>query len=414
VESLLREGRFEEASALLSPLLAAAPNDPSLLALKARVLYGEQRFEESLPAFREALALREDPELRREMERARLSVVLSKADRLAAEGKDDEAEALLRAEYDGGSERYETGIRLGRVYLRRREFTRAADHYLDMSGRFPGELDFRASRIEALLLSGDVEGGRREIAALPPGDREALRVAREDLFYRIAGNSLRISGELAEVDRGRPDENRLSVEGVFRPMGATVTAGAETLSRYDDREGRLYADLRTPVGEEGNGAFGALHADLAPSADFLPRWSLGAEGGVSIRRHDLSAGYLHRHFPSSDAGIAHGSFTAWLPLDVALSERFSVALSTRAWSSLTTFRYEPDHTLRIHASISFGTLAERTESAADLERHFGYSDRAGVEIRPTVSYSYGGELFHEHRDGEGDRYGLSLLARYWW
>jgi YaiO family outer membrane protein len=374
---------------------------------------GEQRLEDSLPVFREALLAREDPELRREMERVRVAVVLRNADRLVAEGKESEAEALLAPEYGSGGERYETGTRLGRIYLRRREFSRAASHYGAMADAFPDELDFKASRVEALLLSGDVEGGRRILEALPPADREALRVGREDLHYRIAGNSARLLGEFVRTDRGRPDEDRIGAEGSFRLGGVTAAAGASSVSRFDDRDGRLSLDLRSSLGE-GTDAFGALHFSVAPDSDFLPRWSAGVEAGRSIRRHDLSAGYRHHRFPSSDAGIATASLTAWLPVGVAVSERVSAALSTGAWASLTTLRYEPDHTLRLFASISFGTLAERPEAAPDLRRNFGFADRAGFEYRPRVEFSWGADLFHEHRDSEGDRIGGSFLARYWW
>lgn len=155
-QALLAAGAPDEALSFLDGRKETA-KDPELLALRGRSLMRLQRFAEAAASFRSSLALADDAQVRLEAERAEVADLLERADRLTAQGDLGQATTLLRGAFEGGRDRYGTGLRLASLYTKAGEKQEAARVYLSLKNAYPNDRELALLYARSLAHMGQRE-----------------------------------------------------------------------------------------------------------------------------------------------------------------------------------------------------------------------------------------------------------------
>jgi YaiO family outer membrane protein len=385
----------------------------SRLALQGRLYERQGRLQEAISCLQASLEKENLPEIRDELARTEIALLLADATRRKAAGDLEGAEQILRKIYESGRETYESGYNLGLVLLARRQYAQAVSLFDSLAVRYPKEYGFQHLAIEARILNGDIDGARRLVNNLSPDQTALLTAERPDILYRIRRNNIRLSGGIASYSNGQPQGKNMSA-ALSQRLGSltTVVQGGWT-ERYGKCDTQAALELYSGLGEKTERTV-FLSLSVSPDASFLPRYTAGVEASQSWKDWDASVGVYRLVFRESSAFIFVPGLTCYFPYGWSINERLYFVLSNGTYSSVTTISYEPDHRLRTSASLSIGQTTERIGSSADLFRSSSYGVRLFGEYRLTPSISFGLEIYSEHRQGLYDRTGSTLFTRYWW
>lgn len=138
---------------------AETAQDPELLALRGRAQMRLERFGDAARSFAASLALADDAEVRQERERAETAELLERSKQLTAQGEQAQAQALLEGQFQAGRDPYGTGTRLAALYTRMGSHREAAAVYLELTRKYPKDLEL------AELYAGSLaNSGRKEVA----------------------------------------------------------------------------------------------------------------------------------------------------------------------------------------------------------------------------------------------------------
>ena len=136
----IKRKEYEKAEKIYRELSRRYPDSREVRLQLARVLFWQGKYRESLKIYRELEKL--DPSLADERRKVEVKMILEKVDRLEKEGKLKEAIELLKKLYEE-EKSYDTGMRLGRLYIRtgRREEARRVFAYL--MEKYPQDREIR-------------------------------------------------------------------------------------------------------------------------------------------------------------------------------------------------------------------------------------------------------------------------------
>ena len=201
VRSLIQTGEIGKAEQVVA--LLPAKEHPSLYLARAAVAKERGEYTNALESYRQALKLHDDPSIRTEMQSIETLLTLRKADAALTSGRPDLTEKILRPLYDTGTSRYESGMRLARLYQKQGEFGRAAVILGELRKDFPADKDLMLAHLDALLAAGDLPSVERELAPLADDRSPQVSLRRGRLMYRLkrydeAVKAFRAAGDTLE------------------------------------------------------------------------------------------------------------------------------------------------------------------------------------------------------------------------
>ncbi len=136
----IKRREYEKAEEIYRELSRRYPDSREVRLQLARVLFWQGKYEESLKIYRELERL--DPSLADERRRVEIKMILEKVDRLEKEGKLEEAIDLLEKLYEE-EKSYDTGMRLGRLYIRTGRRDEARRVFAHLMERYPQDREIR-------------------------------------------------------------------------------------------------------------------------------------------------------------------------------------------------------------------------------------------------------------------------------
>lgn len=413
VRNSIREGRFSQAEAQLKDLLARFPNNPELLSLLGRVLFWQRKYDEAKKTYADALRLRDDESLREELERVNVAQTLLEADVLLEQGRTREAESRLVDLFSSGKEQYESGYRLGMLYLKKREYTKAKDIFNRLRLLFPTDTGFSGLYLESLIVAGELDTAQRELNLLPVQTRIELEMTRPDLFYRLSKNFVKLGASAARYDRNRGNEHELRIDVAQRVGTLPCVVSLARINRYGLQDSQIGVEVYSPVGEKSRN-WGYLAFAFSPGADFLPNLTLGGEITRGFANFDLSFGYRRMAFAGTYVDLLIPRVTAYLPQGFSLNEQVYVLLKQNSISLLSTLHYEPHHKFRAFISLGAGRVSERLRSREDLKNVKSFSAKVGLEYRFLRHWGVGLDMFYEERKNLYRQDGIAIYTKAWW
>ena len=194
IKVLISNKDFAGAEDVLKTMLKQYPDNTELLSILASVLFWQKKYDESIDTYRKILQLKDDDSLRMKMEKVFLAKIIHETDLMIKEGKTSDAEVILRFLFDSGIEEYESGYKLGMLYIKERDYKKAIDVFKRLKETFPEDRGFTALYIESLILNGNLKEAKKDLYSLPEEIRDYIYREREDLFYRVRREYIKVSG----------------------------------------------------------------------------------------------------------------------------------------------------------------------------------------------------------------------------
>lgn len=229
--------RYLRAEQLLNQLRRNAPHDQELAAMAARLQLWQGRPQAAIRLFREALTIRPDRQLQRELEQAEALDTLAQIDRLLAAGRDDDARTKLSDLYQSGIHPYEAGRRLGPLLIRQGDMAAARSLYAALTGEFPHDPDFAVRYARLLMNLGERDRARDLLDRAAVEEHAGLTELRNELSG-LAG---------PEMTAPRPDfptgAGAVQTE-ISSSYGSTVEEERLLRARIDEGRNRYEAGHR--------------------------------------------------------------------------------------------------------------------------------------------------------------------------
>ena len=141
VQKAVASGDLRRAEELVKRLSSRYGDNAELLSIRARLLFWQKRYDESIAAYRAAIKLRPGRELRGELERVVTARQLARADRLLAGGKEAEGRKILSELFESGRADYDAGVRLARLEMKTGNPAGASLILERLLSRFPKQRD---------------------------------------------------------------------------------------------------------------------------------------------------------------------------------------------------------------------------------------------------------------------------------
>jgi len=413
VRAYIKAGDFQNAGDFLRKMQEEYPDNAELSSLLAKVLFWQKKYNEAIEEYGRALEIQEDASLNMEMEKAGLARSLNKADLLIKGGDAGKAAIILRSLFDSGKGQYDSGYKLGMLYIRERDYEKAVDVFLRLKKIFPGDKDIASLYIEALILNGDIKKAKDELCGLPEKMKNGLYKEREDLFYRVKRNYVKASAGIYRYTKGIQDESNVSLEISRRVKEMTLVVAAGNINRFGMSDTQLTLDLYSRLGEKTK-RWGYLSASITSDSDFLPKTVYGGEVYQGYGEFEFSLGYRRMNFRETAVDIIIPGIIIYLPGGFSLSERIYAVTGNNAYSLLSTLYYNPGHRFTGYYSIAIGKSAEKIQSLQDIQKSTTVSNKLSLEYRFIPSLSIGAEFSYEARSRLYNRYGANFFSRHWW
>lgn len=411
--AFIRQGDLRGAEGVVSALLKRYPDNRELLTILARLLFWQERYDEALSLYDGLIRTSADEELRKERTKVANAKALDEADGQIARGDTESAERILRGVYDSGSEHYESGRRLGMLYMRQRQYVKASAVFTELAARYPHDAEMRALLIDALIMRGQRSKARAEYRALSEEMRAGLSAEREDLLYRLNRNYAKLSGSFHHYTDGFGEEKWLSLELSQRIGDLTFVLTPAHARRYGLSDSQVSLEVHAPLGGDTK-RWGYLALSVSPDHEFLPETVLGGEVYQGFEGFELSLGYRRMNFRDSAVDIVAPGLFVYLPRGCSLAEKLYVTSEDWTFTLASTLYYEPDHRTKCFLSIVIGNASETITSRQDVQKFATFGGTLGGEHRWSPSWSAGIELSGEYRRDLYRKFGVLLFSRFWW
>lgn len=413
VKRYIQEKNFKEAENILKNLLVVYPDNFELQSILARVLFWQKKFDESIENFKKALSIKEDENLEKELEKVEIARELDRADELIKKGDFTSAEELLKKLYVEKRGEYDSGYRLGMLYIKKRDYEKASKIFKELILGFPQDIGFKALYVESLILEGDVEKAKKELELFSEYERSYLLKERIDLFYRVRRNSAKIKLGYFPYSYGGSEDREFRLEVSQRIKNITFFLSPSRIHRFGQYDNQINMETYSKIGERTK-RWGYILLSFSPDHDFLPKSVFGGEIYQGYKNWEFSLGYFRMNFSNVSVNILIPGFTVYLIHGLSLNERFYIVPDKDSFSFLSTLYYEPNPKIRTFYSLSLGKLSGRIESIPDIERINTISGRFVIEWRPRPPYGFGIEIHYEERKNFYRKYGLILFTGFWW
>jgi YaiO family outer membrane protein len=409
----IRDKEYDSAIGLFTKMTEFYPDNREVLTMLAYVLFWQGKYDESIEVYQSILELADDDSVRKEIEKVVVAKLLHDTDSLVAEGKTGDARKVLEVLFEGGKEPYESGYRLGMLYIRERKYEKAKELFQQLKMLYPEDSGFIALSIESFILNGDIAEAQKELYFLTGDMREALVQEREDLFYRVKRNYLRVSGGIFNYSGDYKTERDFLIDIAQRIHEFTFVFHGALINRYGLQNSQVGLDIYSKLGERTK-RWGYVSVFVSPDATFLPKLSWGGEIYQGYKDYEFSIGYRRMNFKEVSADIFIPGVTYYMPNGLSINERLYYVPTNGSLSLLSTLHFEPNHRFRGFYSMGIGQSSERVGSIQDLRKVFTFSNRLGTEYRYAPSVSIGAEASYEYRKDFYTTYGMILFSRYWW
>lgn len=412
IKVLISNKDFAGAEDVLKTMLKQYPDNTELLSILASVLFWQKKYDESIDTYRKILQLKDDDSLRMKMEKVFLAKIIHETDLMIKEGKTSDAEVILRFLFDSGIEEYESGYKLGMLYIKERDYKKAIDVFKRLKETFPEDRGFTALYIESLILNGNLKEAKKDLYSLPEEIRDYIYREREDLFYRVRREYIKVSGCFFNYTRGYKDELNQSLEISLRVKDLTSVLNVSHIYRYGLHDSQIALDIYSKIGEMTK-RWGYLSFSIS-NGKFLPKTAFGGEIYQGYKKYEFSFGYRRMNFRDTSVDILIPGVIVYLPYGLSLNERIYIVPKNGSYTLLSTLYYEPNHKLRVFYSIAVGKSAEKMGSLEDIQKLSTFSNRLGIEYKFMPQFSAGAEISQEYRKNLYSKYGFTIFTRYWW
>lgn len=387
--------------------------DARVYGLRAQIYFLRHDYLLARQEYGKALRISKDPDLVKGKEEVEEALAFEEAQKLVAAGSYRQAQEILAPLAEAGGYRYESRLLLGRTYLAQRDYDRAVPHYRKLLAEYPNSPDVAAMSVESYILAGKPSQGGDLLYSLNAKTAEVLKTDREDLFYRVNTNWLKVGGAGYGYSNGTREED-FSVSVSQRFKRATLVATGSAIHRFGTTDEQVGADLYLGGGERSP-IWGMVSFAASPGSHFLPRTTEGFEVAGGWRNFELSGGYNRLDFAQTGVNVVTAGVLWYIPATtLSLAEKLYLVPENGTAMSVTTLNWEPSHRLRSYLLFGAGNSSERVTTAQDLNRYTTFSGTLGGEYRFDTRLSVGAEGGYESRRGLYDRSGALLYGRYWW
>jgi len=411
VKVYIQSNEFLKAEDALKTMNENYPDNLDVLSSLARVLFWQKKYDESIEVYQKILKIKEDDSVKEEMEKVVIAKTLLQADLLLKDNKENEAEILLKDLFDSGKEQYESGYKLGLMYIRRREYDKALDMFTELKTLFPKDVDMAGFYIDCFILKRDTETAKKNLSSLPDDIKEALSKNRPDIFYKLTKNSAKLSGGtyvFKYSDNTQYEVNAgLGLVQKINPL--TLDINAYNISRYGLNDTQINVDAYSKIWDT---MWGFVSLSISPDAEFLPQSVFGGEVYYGYKWLEGSLGYRRMNFKDASVDIIMPGIIFYLPYEFSLTEKAYILLNN-TYSLSSTLNYALNYQFSAYYSFVWGQSAETIRTIEDIQIPV-ISNTLGGEYRITPNFSISGEVVYESRQEQYDRYGFMLFGKYWW
>lgn len=413
VKESVKEGDFLKAERIVKKLSEQYPDNIELLTVSARLLFWQKRYDESLEEYERIVRLHDDETVRREMAKVEVARIISRADILIGKGENRQAEAILMPLFESKREQYDSGYRLGMLYIKEREYDEAKEIFRTLKTLFPEDRGFAALYVESLILNGEIRKAEDELNALPEDVKTQLSRERDDLFYRVKRNFARVTGTFLNYSGNYKNERDVTLEISQRIREMTFVIAASSVHRFGLHDDQITLDVYSLLGEKTK-RWGYLSFSVSPDPEFLAKTVFGGEIYQGYKGTEISLGYRRMNFKLTSVDILLPGVVFYLPSGFSLAEKLYLVPNNHSFAVVSTLHYEPSHRFWGSYSFSVGNSAETIRSATDVVKVPTFSNRLRTEYRFAPSLSMGAEVSYEYRRNLYSDYGATLFSRYWW
>lgn len=284
----VQAGEYRTAERTLELLSKRFPGNPEIESAIGRIRLWQNDYKGAARFFRKALTRREDTSVRAELIKADAMLQLNEADRFISNGDNAAAKKNLEQLFLQNRLAYESGHRLGQLYLRTGQPAQAREVYLRLVRAYPSEADFAVLAAQAAADSGDGETALKELSAMPRPWQERSDVLMLKVRLLTGNGNLEEASKLLETSpqaAASPDlaaaKLRLGTLLILRQADSLNSSGrsgdAEVLlrplwdvgtARYEAgiRLGRIY--LARPDYEKAGSIYRSLSSEYPDEPDF--------------------------------------------------------------------------------------------------------------------------------------------------
>lgn len=332
-------------------------------------------------------------------------------------------------------------VALARVYSWQKQYAEARRVYEQVLQESPSYVDAKQGLADTLFWNGEDAAALRlyeEVQTVEPTDELAQRIAL--IKSRIAiqlnettqivsssENKGNVSSSRDHVSIGYshfrysnaiPDERIWQFTAVKHMGGQTFVGQIESIDRFGKHDtvfsGEIYSSF-------WNKAWGDLAFSFSPNPQFSSQWTLGGDfyQGLGVlhpllQRLELSCGYRHMSFASTQVDLLSPGITVYLPFNLWLTEQIYMVPKTGSQSLSSRLDWEPMDRWHAYVTGSFGQSAERPTAVQDIAKvntlHLGGGLKLPLTRRITAEVTYQ----YEDREKRYSREGGTINLTYLW
>jgi YaiO family outer membrane protein len=314
---------------------------------------------------------------------------------------------------------YDEGMNMVKMYIKSKEFEKAENVLKNMLTQYPDNPELLEILARVLYwqrkYDESIEVYERLLDVKPSKriekEMEKVILSRENLLYRVRRNSLMIKSEFYDYTKGIENEEKYTVQISQRLFERTFVLSYSNIDRFGMTDNQLGLDIYSKLGRK---RWGYLSFTLSQDHDFLAKWSIGGAIYQGYGNFDFSLGYSHMEFKDSSVDRFNPAVFYYMPRGITLSETVFINPKKDTLTFLTKIHYKPNYKFNGFYSFAIGQSAVEVGATEDIEKIDQYSHKVGIEYRPMVSFSIGGEYYFSHRSGSYDKKGFAVLIRLWW
>ncbi len=204
-------GEYTAAELTLKKLAKRYPANPEIEAAIGRVRFWQRDYKESARFLRKSLSRKANSSVRDLLVKVEALQLISEADRLSSLGDTASAINILEKLFRHNRLAYESGSRLGQLYLRTVQPEKARDVYLNLSGAYPSEADFAVLAAKAAADSGGTALALKELTAMPKAWQERNDVILLKVRLLTAAGRINDAAILIEASPKTPSTPDLTI-----------------------------------------------------------------------------------------------------------------------------------------------------------------------------------------------------------
>jgi len=412
VKEYIKKEDFKRAEELLKNLNIDYLNNPETLFLLGKVLFWQKKYYESLLILKQAYHVSNIKSIEKEIEIVEIAIKLQEAEELEKNGRVEEAKKIYLEMFKNDKDRYESGYRLGMIYFKEKDYTKAEEIFEKLINLYPEDIGFKELYVESLILNRKYEKAKTFLFSQPEEVKEKIKQKREDLFCRVYANYIKISSAFYSLSPStRQSEKEYSIEISQKFNDLSFVMNFSEIKRYGLEDKQIHLDVYSILGRK---TWGYLSFYYSPDAEFLPQTAYGGEIFQGYKNFEFSLGYTRMNFKNEKVDIFYPGFIIYLPYNFVIEEKLYYVPKTGGFSLVNSLSYNPMCKVWLKYSVGIGTSAEKIGAYNDIKKYNTYFHKFEGELPLKNNLSAGLEALFEHREGLYNKKGVNLFLKYWW